>query len=75
MEQEPFLISIDETQKMIGVGRTKVYQLMDDRELESVKIGDRRLITMPSIKKMIERLLEDPAAAPLPADEGAEAPV
>jgi len=52
------LVGILDTAKLIGGGRTRVYELMDNGELESVKQGRRRLITRPSIEAYVKRLVE-----------------
>lgn len=52
---EPMLCSVREATKLLGVGRSKAYDLLEKRELESIKIGTRRLIKMDSIKAFIER--------------------
>ncbi len=52
------LVGILDTAKLIGGGRTRVYELMDNGELESVKQGRRRLITRASIEAYVKRLVE-----------------
>ncbi len=44
--------SIDETCGATGLGRTTIYQLINDKVLESVKIGKRRLVVVESIEAM-----------------------
>jgi excisionase family DNA binding protein len=41
---EPVLISIKETANALGLGRTKIYELINDGKLETVKWGSRRLV-------------------------------
>ena len=52
---EKYLCSIAEAAKALGVGRTKTYEMLKDRELESIQIGTRRLVKLDSIKAFIER--------------------
>jgi excisionase family DNA binding protein len=52
----PLLLSIPETAKKIGVGRTKIYELLGSNDLDSVRIGKRRLITSKSIYRFVENL-------------------
>ncbi|HEY8032039.1 MAG TPA: helix-turn-helix domain-containing protein [Methylocella sp.] len=47
-------ISIDEAVKVSGLGRSSVYQLMNSGEIETAKIGKRRLVLVASLKKLIE---------------------
>ena len=52
---EQYLCSISEAAKALGVGRTKTYEMLKDRDLESIQIGTRRLVKLDSIKAFIER--------------------
>ncbi len=65
MDQDlrPRLVSIAQAADMLGVGRTKLYELLDSGELRAVQIGVRRLVTIASIDGLIERALEADQAA------------
>ena len=52
------LVSIKKGADELGVGRTKTYELIDNGELETVKIGRRRLIVHASIGRLIARLAQ-----------------
>jgi hypothetical protein len=58
-----------------GVGKTKVYELLGDGTLVSIKVGKRRLIVLDSYRKLMERqgsvALVDQPAAPMPRRRGA----
>lgn len=54
-----FTLSIKETRRALGLGRTTIYKLLATGQLERVKAGTRTLVTVTSI----ERLL-----APVPTD-------
>ncbi len=41
--------SIAEACRAVGIGRTKLYELIDEELVESVKIGRRRLVRIPSL--------------------------
>ena len=41
--------------EMSDLGRSKVYELLDAGDLDSIKIGKRRLIILDSYHKLIER--------------------
>jgi excisionase family DNA binding protein len=49
---EPYLASISDAQRALGIGRTTAYRLMDAGTLEKVKIGRRTLIKVASIKAL-----------------------
>jgi hypothetical protein len=64
---------ISEFCRISGLGRTKVYGLMDGGRLQSVKIGKRRLIVLDSWRRMIEEQLaakEEAAARHNPRSRG-----
>ena len=52
---EPICVRINDAARMIGVGRTKLYQLISSGELETIKIGKATRITTASLHKLVER--------------------
>lgn len=53
-ESEPLLYGIEGAAKRLSLGRSTIYKLMDDGTLESVKIGNRRLISTASIHALAD---------------------
>lgn len=49
------LLSIKDTATLLGIGRTKLYQLLNANELEIIRIGGRAVIRRSSINDFIER--------------------
>jgi excisionase family DNA binding protein len=49
---EAFLFTIPETCQALGIGRSKVYGLINDGRLERVKIGKRTLVRVASIRAL-----------------------
>lgn len=49
---EPVLCSIADTAKVLGIGRTKTYELISGGRLDTVFIGVRRMVTVESIKRL-----------------------
>ena len=49
-------VTIREFCRISGIGRSRIYELLDAGELESVHIGARRLILIDSYRRLIERL-------------------
>jgi hypothetical protein len=47
-----------------GLGMTKIYELLNNGQLQSITIGKRRLIVMESWHRLIARQLGTPAEAP-----------
>ena len=50
------LTPVTETLYQLGIGRTKLYELCEARELVAVKIGTRTFITQASIDEFVDRL-------------------
>jgi excisionase family DNA binding protein len=50
---EPLAISINETAKALGLGRTSIYAMIADGRLEAFKIGHRTLVRMESIRRLV----------------------
>jgi len=48
---QPFLISVSQTGELLGLGRTKVYELMNSGRLKSARIGGRRLVDFASAER------------------------
>lgn len=51
---DQILCSVIEASKMLGVGRTKIYEMLSKGQILSMRIGSRRLVKMESIKALIE---------------------
>ncbi|MBR0554029.1 helix-turn-helix domain-containing protein [Stakelama marina] len=53
---EPICVGINDAARMIGVGRTKLYELISAGELETVKIGNATRVTTASLHALVMRL-------------------
>lgn len=51
----PLCVRINVAARMIGIGRTKLYELIGDGEVDVVKVGKSTLVTTASLNAMIER--------------------
>ena len=49
---DTLLCSIPDAAKALGVGRSKLYELISERRLETVTIGRRRLVRTDSIRAL-----------------------
>jgi excisionase family DNA binding protein len=59
---EPVLCSVADAARMLGIGKTKTYSLIDDGQLETVSIGTRRLVKVASIARLVEAATMNEAA-------------
>lgn len=48
------LCGITEAARTLGLGRTKIYELINDGSLSIIKIGRRTLIKTDSIRRLID---------------------
>lgn len=51
---EPVTTSVDDAAKALGIGRTKLYELVAEGRLKALKIGRRTLILVASIHALID---------------------
>ena len=54
---EPICVRINDAARMIGVGRTKLYELISSGELETLKIGHVTRVTTASLRELVRRKL------------------
>jgi excisionase family DNA binding protein len=50
---EPLALSINDTAKALGLGRTSIYAMIADGRLDAFRLGRRRLVRMESIRRLI----------------------
>lgn len=53
---QPLLLSTRDARSLLGIGHTKLYQLINNGRLETIKIGRKRLITVSSANRLIDEL-------------------
>ncbi len=52
---EPICVRVNEAARMIGVGRTKLYELIAAGEVETVKLGNSTRIVTASLHDLVRR--------------------
>lgn len=52
---EPLTVRIAVAIRLTGIGRSKLYELIKSGEVETVKIGTATLVTMASLRRLVER--------------------
>jgi hypothetical protein len=52
-QPEPITIPVKEALRISGLGLTKIYELINDGRLETVKIDNRRLVIYESLKSLL----------------------
>jgi excisionase family DNA binding protein len=51
----PLCVTVNEAADMLSIGRTKLYQLMNDGVLGTVKVGKSTRVTMESLEAFVMR--------------------
>lgn len=67
-EPPSLLVPVLTAARMLGIGRTKVYELVGEGELELVHIGCRALIPVDSVHSFASRLRAQQATGPVWVD-------
>lgn len=55
---DPICVRVNDAARMIGIGRTKLYELIAAGEVETVKLGKSTRITTASLHDLIGRQRE-----------------
>jgi len=50
---EPLALSINDTAKALGLGRTSIYAMIANGQLDAFRLGRRRLVRMESIRRLV----------------------
>ena len=61
--EAPLLVPIPAACRRLGVGPTKLRELLSDGQLQSVHVGTRRLVVARSIERYVDELIEGSTAA------------
>ncbi len=51
---EPFSVRVPIAVQLTGIGRSKLYELIAAGEVETVKVGASTLVTIASLRRLIE---------------------
>lgn len=52
---DPLTVRIPVAMRLTGIGRSKLYELIKAGDLQTVKIGTATLVTMASLRRLVER--------------------
>jgi len=64
-------IRVPEAARMLGIGKTKLYELISAREIDVIKVGRATLIVVRSLQRFVERQsVVAGAEAPQPRKRG-----
>ena len=49
----PLSVSVEEAARLLGLGRSNLFKLMESGELRSVKVGSRRLVPRRALEEFL----------------------
>jgi excisionase family DNA binding protein len=49
----PLSVSVDEAARLLGLGRSNVFKLLESGEIRSVKVGSRRLVPRKALEEFL----------------------
>lgn len=52
---DPITVTVEGAKKALGLGHTKIYELIGDGSLQTVKIGRRTLVKTDSIRALVDQ--------------------
>jgi excisionase family DNA binding protein len=67
---DPMLLSPVEAARVLGIGRSSLYLLMQSGDLASVRIGRSRKIPVAALDEFVHRLRDDASPITWPQREG-----
>jgi excisionase family DNA binding protein len=51
---EPLTLTIADARRALGIGNTKLYQLIKTGQLDTIRLGRRRLVRTASLHRLID---------------------
>ena len=70
VRSSPLTVRVADAAGLLGIGKTKIYELIGAREIEVIKLGRATLIISASIEAFIERQREPASATLMPRKRG-----
>jgi excisionase family DNA binding protein len=55
-EVEPFLVPVKDAARLLGLGRSTIYTLLNAKRIPRVRIGRRSLVPVAALKQFAEAL-------------------
>jgi excisionase family DNA binding protein len=51
---QPLLVTVEEAARLLGIGRTTMFELIGNGEVKSIRLGRRRLIARRSLEHFVD---------------------
>ena len=52
----PLLLNVEEAARLLGIGRTTLFALIDQGRIQTVRLGRRRLVVRAGLERFVEEL-------------------
>jgi excisionase family DNA binding protein len=52
-QTDPIAVTIPNALRLSGLGRTKLYELIAKREIQTARVGSRRLVLVESLRRFL----------------------
>jgi excisionase family DNA binding protein len=52
---DPITVTVEGARKALGLGNTKIYELIGQGKLKTVKVGRRTLVKIDSIRALVDQ--------------------
>lgn len=53
-ELEPITVTVDTARRLSGLGRSKIYDMIRTKQIESLTVDNRRLIVLASLRRRLQ---------------------
>ena len=54
-ENQKLTVRIPQAVEMLGIGRSKIYELIHEGEIEAIKVGSSTLLPIEGLQRFVER--------------------
>ena len=52
-QREPLTVTINEAVRLVGISRSRMYELINAGDVSTVKLGGRRLVHLDSLQRLV----------------------
>ena len=52
---EPLAVTLGQAGRLLGIGQSKLYELIDAGQIETATLGKRRVVIVASLKALLDR--------------------
>ena len=51
---KPVTVTVDRAMELVGIGRTKLYELINEGRIQTITLGKRRLVVYSSLEELTD---------------------